>query len=296
VLDGAGGRIRAAKKIGAYWGVWTDDELFLGRFTGDPSAPWLFERQATGCGCLGMDAVTIVDGAAYWITRDLRLMGWLIGAPPFPLPGLPVHFITFTADVDKTGMTNSFAWHNRAFNEVWFHYVVNDSGSAYPTAYIAVNLDSLRGGAPAWFTGTLDRAVIHQGISAVFAAPGSLSSGYLLHETGRRGRAGDGFSWSISALVYFDAGQRRTEIQRLIPDIRDQAGTVTFTLSKLDYPQGEETVLQARALAPGEDKSDFRAGGKLFRFQWSGSDDNGAADTFARLGRQAFDHVAEGAR
>jgi hypothetical protein len=93
VLDGAGGSIRCAKKIGANIAVWTDDELFLGRYTGDTANLWVFERQAIGCGTFGESSATVADGVAYWISSDLRLMMWVPGLCPArdPRPAYQLH-------------------------------------------------------------------------------------------------------------------------------------------------------------------------------------------------------------
>lgn len=285
ILDGAGGGIKAAKKIGDYIAVWTDDELFLGSFTGDPNNPWVFQRQANGCGCGGTDAVTIADGAAYWVTPDARLMGWIPGAPPFELPGVPKYYIRGTSTLATAAL--AFVWHNRAYNEVWFHLSTN---STYPSAYLAVSVPSLQSDRPVWFPGNMSRACMYQGLNGCYGWDWA-NSKLLKHENSNEGASGESLSWSLQSLVYFDQGERRVQVNRLLPDIEAQVGDITCEISSTDYPQGAEVVKSTLTLAAGDDKKDFRASGKLFRLALSGS-----TTTFARLGKMTFEFVMQGGR
>lgn len=297
ILDGSGGAIKAAKALGDDWLVWTDDEVFFGTYTSDPSNPWVFRRIAMGYGCVGQDAAVVVGGAAYWITKDLRLVGMIIGAPPFELPGLPVHYITSAGgvNVNKSGMNNGFVWHNRTFNEIWFHFVV--SGSTYPTKYIGFNLDSLGTDRPIWFPGTITRAAMHQGMTGIYGVLADTSNTqFYTHETGKQGESGDLLTWYWSMMVYLDKGKRRVMVKRLVPDVENQAGNVTLTVSALPYPQGAETTLQTKTLAVGDDRSDFRASGRLIRVKFSGNDGTGSTDTFARFGSTTAEFVVLGER
>ena len=49
VLEGAG-KIIAGRMVGSYVAVWTDSELHVGQFLGDPGQTYRFDRVAKGCG------------------------------------------------------------------------------------------------------------------------------------------------------------------------------------------------------------------------------------------------------
>ena len=294
ILQGQGGQIRAAKKVGAGWAVWTDTELFYGLYQGDLAQPWRWNLIATGCGALGPDTVTVADGVAYWISRDLRPMMWAPGATPIEIGGLPTSYITGdTLSVDKNGLTNAFTWHNRKFNEIWFHLVV--SGQTYPTIYVAVNVDSLRTSQPQWFPGTMSRSVIYQGAYQPMGFSfGSGSAVLREHEVGKNGQTGQLLTCSISAWVYMGEGEQRVQILRMIPDIKDQAGTLTCTITSYRDPQGSAIATKTISLAAGQDKADFSISGNLFKIEFSSNDGTGATDTFWRLGRCLFEFVGRG--
>jgi hypothetical protein len=295
VLDGAGGAIRAAAKLpGKRIAVWTDDELFIGAFQPDPTNPHPFERVATGCGCFGNETVTVADGTVFWMTPDLRLMMWVPGTVPVPIPGVPEYYLTgglsgFTA----SGTTLGFVWHNRQFDEVSFH--ASGSSASIPSSYLAVNIPSIAAGKPEWYAGNLNRSVMYQGINGCYGFDW-FNLKLLQHETGKHGVPNSLLTWSISALVYMGEGEERIYLNRLIPDFESQTGNVTVTISTLDYPQGTETVKPPLIVAPGNTKKDFRASGHLFRIAIAGTDGVGATNTFARLGKLRFEHEPGGDR
>jgi hypothetical protein len=302
VLDGSGGAIRGSKKIGTGIAVWTDDELFLGRYTGNTENLWVFERQAIGCGSPGESTATTADGVAYWITPDLRLMYWIPGSVPQEIPNLPEYYFSgnnlgFTYGSSLVAL--SFVWHNRKFNEIWFHVTVGSGGvvSTYSTNYVALNIPSLRAGNPQWFPGTLPRQSMYQGITGIYGWS-AITGKLYTHETGYRGDTNERLACSISSMVYIDEGRKRVMVKGMVPDIEAQRGNLTLTLSALDYPQGAETTVKTQTLAVGDDKADFRASGKLIRVTLSSNDGltGAVTDTFWRFGKNEFPYVVLGDR
>jgi hypothetical protein len=85
-------------------------------------------------------------------------------------------------------------------------------------------------------------------------------------------------------------------VKRVVPDIENQAGNITLTVSEMSYPQGAETTVATKTLAVGDDTSDFRCSGRLLRWQFSGNDGTGSTDTFARFGKTTVEYVATGER
>jgi hypothetical protein len=85
-------------------------------------------------------------------------------------------------------------------------------------------------------------------------------------------------------------------VKRHIGDMESQVGNITLTVSKLDYPQGAETTLQTKTLAVGDDRTDFRASGRLLRLKYGGTDGNGVNNTFTRLGSNTYEYALLGDR
>ncbi len=296
ILDGTGGQIRAMEMVGPYVCVWTDSELFAGQSTGDPSQPYRFERVDKGCGCRGKDTVAVANGVAYWISTDLRPMMWVPGSLPVDIPGVPSHYLNMEVagvQFDKTLLGSAFVLHNRKFNEIWFFPVL--AGATYPTTYVAVSIPSIGTDRPIWFPGTMDRSMMYQGINDVFGCRNASPIVYQ-HEIGKHGAANTLLTWSYSMIVYIDKGKRRVMVKRVVPDFENQAGNVTLTVSALAWPQGAETTVATKTVAVGDDKTDFRASGRLLRFQWSGNDGTGSTDTFARSGSTTIEYAVLGGR
>jgi hypothetical protein len=102
-----------------------------------------------------------------------------------------------------------------------------------------------------------------------------------------KGNSADGatLSWFIeTADIYLD--EEMTVLAKTAwPDLADQQGPVSLTLTTRLYPQGDESTFGPYMLAPGQDKVDFKATGRLYRLRISGN----AAPSYARIGRFTFD-------
>jgi hypothetical protein len=80
----------------------------------------------------------------------------------------------------------------------------------------------------------------------------------------------------------------------LWPDLADQVGPVNLTVSSRLKPQGDDTArtIGPFAMAVGDDKTDLRLSGRLFKFKFSGN----SAPTAARLGKPVVDLARMGRR
>ena len=109
-----------------------------------------------------------------------------------------------------------------------------------------------------------------------------------------RGASADGgaFSWFLeSADQVLDTDL--TGLTRGVwPDLSGQIGAVSLTVTSRFKPQGAEKVYGPYAMAPGEDRVDLRASGRLFRVRFAG----GSAPTACRFGKPVFDVAQAGHR
>lgn len=74
------------------------------------------------------------------------------------------------------------------------------------------------------------------------------------------------------------------------PDIGEQVGGVSLTITTRQYPQGDTTTFGPYVMGAGDDRTDFKASGRLYRLRLSGN----SAPTYARLGRFTFDAKLRG--
>ncbi|MGQ0560134.1 MAG: hypothetical protein ACT4OE_11240, partial [Sphingosinicella sp.] len=157
ILDGGGSVIRAAEMIGPYVAVWTDTSLFLGQFTGNFEQTYRWDKVADGCGAFSLLSVEIANGRAFWFTPEHEFMTWAPGELPQVLP-CPISR-DFRANF-YSGTTHVGAWHNNAFDEIWWFYPdARDTSTATDmTRYVAYCIAS-----GLWFRGQMQVKALGRG-------------------------------------------------------------------------------------------------------------------------------------
>ena len=282
VLPG-GGRIVAGRVIGPYLLVWTTHALFLGTYVGSLNQPWRFDRVGEKCGLIGPNAAVVVGQTAYWLGPDLQFYRYGVGGAPEPLV-CPVRG-GLADNITPSQGDKVVASSISVFGEVRFDYPDSRDGQENSRYLLFSVIDG------AWSRGLMARtAMVDTGPSQhpIGVEPGG---GIFHHE---RGESADGgpFSWFIeSADQCLD--ENATALARgLWPDLAGQVGPVNLSIISRFKPQGGETAYGPFAMAPGEDRLDFRASGRLFRIRYSGS----AAPTACRIGRPVFDVAMGGGR
>lgn len=293
ILDGSG-RIVAGRMVGSYVAIWTDKDVWLGQFIGDPSQTYRFDRAADNCGLSGPNAVTVVDGAAFWVTPQLTIYTWSPGSPPAQVP-CPVHkqFVdNMSIPIPTTTPHTTIVALDPNYQEIWIFYPHQSSQNS---RYIAF---SLKDGS--WFRGDLARTAVLEGQSYRAAvsswAPYLAANGLAIYVQEDGATAVVPFNWHIqSADQYLDQGERRVLVKRFIPDLEDQVGSVTLTLSSKRFPQSTATTHTAQTLTTATTKKDFRVSGMMFAAKFSGTVPT-TVGNYMRLGKPLFDVVTLGER
>lgn len=282
ILPG-GGRIVGGRVIGPYLLVWTTHALFLGTFVGSLGQPWRFDRVGEKCGLIGPSAAVVVGQAAFWLGPDLQFYRYQLGGGPEPL-ACPIRE-DFADNLAPSQGDKIVASSISAFSEVRFDYPDAREGSEN-SRYLSLSLTD-----GAWSRGIMARTAMVDAGPAQHPIGVDPSGRIYWHE---RGASADGaaFSWFIeTADQYLD--ENVTALARgLWPDIKDQVGPVAVTIIGRFQPQGEERTYGPYVMAPGDDRIDFRATGRLFRMRLSG----GSAPTACRIGKPVFDTVPAGRR
>lgn len=275
--------IVAGRKIGSYIAVWTSTGLHLGQFVGDPGQTYRFDRIAENCGLLAPNAVTIVHGTAYWVGKDLQFRAWRPGELVRILP-CPIGK-DFADNIGTTSQT--FAWHNSKFNEVWWLYT--RASDPEPQHFVALSIgESEAAQQPVWFRGTFGdkRSAIIEAALAEYVGVAMDDNGVVYaHETTAA------VAWSLqSADQYIDSGRTRVMVKGILPDFEYQDNAITMSLYMRGYPQGTPVEKGPYTLADDGDKTDFRASGKIMSVKFS------CASGLARFGKPTFDCVTMGER
>lgn len=275
-----GGNIVTARIIGEYIGVWTDKSVLLGQYVGSPDQVYAWDVQTGNAGVLAPNSVQILNKRAWWVTPDYQFYAWAPGEAPQIVP-CPIRddFKNHIA----TGQYEKIAATSIAqYNEIWWFYPDSRDGSEC-SRYVSLKLNTSNPNEDAyqWSRGTLARSsAIDSGATRnpVFVS----TDGYVYsHEDGRDANGG-ALEWSFSvALPYLDEGGRFVVIKGIEPDIKDQIGAVSATLTLRKYPQSTARTKGPYTLAPNAERKHFLASGRLGVVKFSGN----SAPTFARFGK-----------
>ena len=280
ILPG-GGRIVAAQEMGSYLAVWTSHGMFLGTYVGAIGQIWRFDKVGDQCGLMGPNAVIVVGQTAFWLGSDLQFYSYTLGGAPTPID-CPI-LTDFTDNITSSQADKIVASSTAGFSEIRWDYP--DARDGYENSrYLALCINGVDVGA--WHRGILARtARVDAGPSP---SPISCTYGGNVYYD-ERGTSADGsaFAWFIETSdQYFDINSNML-VRGCWPDIADQVGPVSITLTSRFKPQGDEIVAGPYVAAASEDKLDMRANGRLFKVKFSGN----AAPTSARLGVPVFDVV-----
>lgn len=290
-----GGRIVSARLVGRYILVWTTNALYLGQYAGAEDQVWKFDLVAQNCGLIGPNAAVVVGATAYWLSPDLQVRHFTLGGAS----GMVL--CPIRRDVaDNLALVQGdkiVASSNSKFNEIRFDYPDARDGpdgtnGVENSRYIAASVDMLKV-APdqAWYRGRMARSVMVD--AGVAGHPvGTNPAGVIyLHE---RGESADGgpLNWRIKSADQYLDENTRVLLRGLWPDFAGQKGAVSVTATSRELPQGDERSEGPYSLAPGQQKQDFRLGGRLFNFEFSGN----AAPSAGRLGKISVDIAPMGGR
>lgn len=283
VLPG-GGRIVAGRLCGKYLLIWTNHQLWLGTYVGQIGKVWSFDKVGDKCGLIGPSAAVVLGSTAYWISPDRQFHAYTLGGAvqSIPCPIREDFADNLAASQGDKIMASSIA----EFGEVRFDYP--DARDGFENSrYVAVAVEGIDAGA--WYRGVMARTAM------VDAGPGSYPVGVTYggaiywHE---KGASADGaaLSWfAESADIYLD--ENYTVLARgLWPDIANQTGAVNLSFTTRQFPQGDAVSYGPYAMAPSQDRVDFKASGRLYRVKFSGD----SAPSHARIGKPIFDAELRG--
>ena len=282
ILPG-GGRIVGGRVIGAYLLVWTNHALFLGRFIGSVGQPWRFERVGERCGLIGPQAAVVSGQTAYWLGPDLQFYRYDLGGAAEVLP------CSVRRDVVENLAASQgdkiCASTTSLFGEVRWDYPDQRDGVENSRYVLFSTLDG------AWSRGDMARTAMIDAGPAAYPVGVDPQGAVYYHE---RGHSADGaaFSWFIETADQVLDEDRTVMARGIWPDLADQAGPVRLSLFSRLTPQGDVAVSGPFALAPGQDRVDFRATGRLFKIRFAG----GSAPTACRIGKPVFNVAVAGAR
>ena len=294
VADGS--RIVAAERSRGQILVWTDSSLHAMQFIGPPFTFGL-RQLGQNCGIVGIHAGLDLNGVAYWMSQDSF---FLFDGTVKKLPCTVEQFIFDNLNV--TGAENAFVGHNGEFNEIMWFYP--RTGSDTINAVVAYNYLE-----QTWWTGTLDRTtwidreVYDNPVASDYlpttTANNETISGLtdgatqmFLHETGNDADGQAMTAFVKSGSVEIGDGNDILFVQKLIPDIQNQSGTLNMKLEFKYYPNNSTSTTKTATFTDATEFVSLRGRGREFTVNVVSN----TTGTAWRLGTQRFDIQPDGRR
>jgi hypothetical protein len=285
VLPG-GGRLVAGRVCGKNLLIWSNHELWLGTYVGQISQVWRFDKVGDKCGLIGPNAAVVVGSSAFWISPDRQVHSYTLGGSVQPVT-CPIRD-DFASNLAYSQGDKIVASSVAEYSEIRFDYP--DSRDGYENSrYIALAIEGPDAGS--WHKGQQARTAMVDAGPTTYPCGVTYDGAIYWHE---KGHTADGasLSWYVETAEIYLSEDVSVLARQIWPDIAEQVGPVSLTLTSRQYPQGDATTYGPLVLSPGEDKVDFKATGRLYRLKFAGD----SAPSFARIGRTTYDFKTRGRR
>ena len=277
--------------------IWTDTALHQMQFIGPPFT-FGFRQLGSNCGAVGLNASIDINGLAFWMGTDAFFM---FDGQVQKLP-CSVQDYVFN-DIQASAQRDVVASANTEFNEVTWFYA--SSGSTQIDRHVTFNyVEQL------WYVGSLarsswkDRSVYANPYATEYSATATDSTVSTIygttvgrstlhaHETGVNADGSAMTSYIESGDIDIADGDQFMSIRRLIPDFKNQTGTVNVTVKTRPYPSSTQTTHGTYAVTTSTTKQDTRIRGRQIAVRLESS----AVDDKWRYGTMRIDAQPDGLR
>jgi len=293
----AGNKINAAVRSRGAILIWTDTALYQMQFIGPPFT-FGFKQLGDNCGAVGINSAVDLSGISYWMGNDSFFM--FDGA----VKKIPCTVQDYVFDdINPNAVGDVFCASNTDFNEVTWFYPTKDSLQIdrHVTYNYAENL---------WHTGSLarsswaDRDVYSNPYAAEFDSDddtATISTIYgnkdgrtfvYAQEKGVNAAGSAMTAYIESGDIDVGDGDQFLSISRLIPDFKNQTGTVDLTVKSRPYPATSQTTHGPYAITTSTTKQDTRIRGRQLALRV----ESDAVDEDWRYGTMRFDGKPDGLR
>ena len=292
-----GNQINAAVRSRGAILVYTDTALYQMQFIGPPFT-FGFKQLGSNCGAVGINSAIDISGISYWMGTDSF---FLFDGAVKKLPCTVQDYVFDDINVNAVG--DVFCAANTDFNEVIWFYPTEDSLQI--DRHVTYNYAE-----QVWHTGSLsrsswaDRDVYSNPYATEFDSDDSTSTITTIYgnKVGRTfvyaqekgvNAAGSAMTAYIeSGDIDIADGDQFISISRLIPDFKDQTGTVDMTVKSRPYPASSQTTHGPYAITTSTTKQDTRIRGRQLALRI----ESDAVDEDWRYGTLRFDGKPDGLR
>lgn len=246
--------------------LFTETQVYTFRYIGKNAGVWEIKPLDKNIGIIAPMARVTVNGIGYWMGQDNFYMwrGGTVDVMPSN-SGKRSTMLKYVFDnINRAQKSKCFAWYNRQFNEIWFHYPSENSNEPDRVARFSI----LEG---SWVPDTFDRTAAEYPVINLFN-PQLISSSSVLyrHESGTDA---DG-----SPLPWVLRGPRRMAYKNLLLETKlipasIQTGNINLNVKAFEYPVTQTPLYDNDyTLTPETDNQPCLVGGRLLQYEFSGSE------------------------
>ena len=240
--------------------IFTDRGLNAVRTIGAADQIYKAEQIGVDCGLLAMHAATQRDGDLYWLSPAYQFYVYRGGRPvalECPLREW------LEQRVNKVQADKIFAWPDRRFEAVSFHYPSGANNDIEPSDYVRLDVPEARRDPRAgWSVGVMDRTACSAGYVFPARKPLAVNSAGALyqHEDGFTNDGAPHTSFVQWAPIDLQDGQTRAGVNRVQADLT-LSEPMTILLGFREWPNGP-AGRRALVVTPTTEKNDLQARGR----------------------------------
>ena len=257
-----------------------------------------FRQLGSNCGAVGLNSAIDINGMAFWMGTDAF---FVFDGQVRKLP-CSVQDYVFN-DIQSSAQRDIVASANTEFNEVTWFYA--SSSSTQIDRHVTFNyVEQL------WYIGSLarsswaDRSVYANPYATEYSSSSTDStvstiygttagrSTLFAHENGVNADGSAITAYIESGDIDVADGDQFMSIRRIIPDFKDQTGTVNVTIKTRPYPSASQTSHGAYSITTSTTKQDTRIRGRQVAVRLESS----AVDDKWRYGTMRIDAQPDGLR
>ncbi len=279
---GTGTKIQTASKGRGQLLMHTDVDVYSMQFVGPPFT-FAFQQVSDTAGSISENCVSMVEGAAYWMTRN----NFYVYDGSVQALECSVHETVFD-NLTNNQIEKVTSGTNTKFNEIWWFYPSTNSSTI--DKYVIYNyLDRT------WSIGSSLKRTAWNDYNIFNVPLAADTDGYIYEQE-------SGFNNVNTAMTAFietgffngdEAGNNMFFMDKIIPDTKFESGTdIKFQLKSKRYPNGTETTKGPFTLTSSTNKLNLRARGRSFQAKYFSD----AKDTQWRLGTWRAQAQADGTR
>lgn len=262
-IEGAG-RLTSHCPVKDYNLIFTEFKTYIFRYIGLPFV-WSIQSLDETIGIIAPMARCSVKGMAFWMGQENFYMyrGGTVEIIPANSQKQCTALKYVYNDLNWGQKSKIFAWYNKQFNEVWFHYP--SANSLEPDRVVRVNLLDF-----SWWIDTMERtAAEYPNVKLV--NPRLVNIGTLYqHEYGNNAD-GQPMSWAMQSNRRWMA-KPTYKLNRVIPD-STMAGTINLNMQGFLFPQSTTPLYNVdNSVTAQTEKIEATNDGRFYQYTWSGDE------------------------